>query len=542
MSDVLTPPLTLADETADQGIAGQIGPVEFNESRRFSGGNDGEILTRDSASATGALWTSTPTLTNLTLNTTDPMLFGPDDLQVMRVPDQAVFLRCLYLGEGGANSTRATGVGINPVDPLPFENDGSFNGLYNTFLGMGTGLANTGGNENTFVGSGAGERNVNGDQNAFVGFEAGTFNTSGYHNTFVGVWAGYQNTTGFFNTYVGTDIVIDTAGATGSNNTVIGASSASAFTTADSNAFVGVNAAVGMTSGASNAGVGRAVLQALTSGSFNTAIGRGAGSASNLGNGAPAGVGPTTGSSLTFLGSRTTVQPGAEAASNSTCIGNGSQINRTDQVVLGAFTVAQVKAHGDLSVIRQATLGTEVFNNGSLTGSTNWTAAGDFAIGASNATYTHATGTGTIAQTQANHATAVKTTRWYKLTYNVVSVSGSPTAAVTGFGSGAPQDNWQLDLTSTGTHVLFILTAGTTFTITGTSTTPGDTFTIDDLSLKEVQGGNIYVCGQMRLGSWATQTTIGAAGAASALPATPLGYIRAFVDNTEVAIPYYTRA
>ena len=38
-----------------------------------------------------------------------------------------------------------------------------------------------------------------------------------------------------------------------------------------------------------------------------------------------------------------------------------------------------------------------------------------------------------------------------------------------------------------------------------------------------------------------TQFTVGGAGGASALPATPLGYLRAWVGTTEVAIPYYHR-
>lgn len=37
----------------------------------------------------------------------------------------------------------------------------------------------------------------------------------------------------------------------------------------------------------------------------------------------------------------------------------------------------------------------------------------------------------------------------------------------------------------------------------------------------------------------ATQTTVGAAGGASALPATPSGYLRLFVGTTEFVIPYY---
>lgn len=38
-----------------------------------------------------------------------------------------------------------------------------------------------------------------------------------------------------------------------------------------------------------------------------------------------------------------------------------------------------------------------------------------------------------------------------------------------------------------------------------------------------------------------TQSTVGAAGAASALPATPSGYLRFFVASTEFVIPYYAR-
>lgn len=36
-----------------------------------------------------------------------------------------------------------------------------------------------------------------------------------------------------------------------------------------------------------------------------------------------------------------------------------------------------------------------------------------------------------------------------------------------------------------------------------------------------------------------TETTVGAAGGASALPATPLGYMIIIVGNTPVKVPYY---
>ena len=45
--------------------------------------------------------------------------------------------------------------------------------------------------------------------------------------------------------------------------------------------------------------------------------------------------------------------------------------------------------------------------------------------------------------------------------------------------------------------------------------------------------------GSVTFGGGAPSTTVGAAGGAAALPATPLGYITAFVGATEVKIPYY---
>ena len=39
-----------------------------------------------------------------------------------------------------------------------------------------------------------------------------------------------------------------------------------------------------------------------------------------------------------------------------------------------------------------------------------------------------------------------------------------------------------------------------------------------------------------------TQSTVGAAGGASALPATPTGYIKTYIGSTQYVIPYYAQA
>ena len=45
--------------------------------------------------------------------------------------------------------------------------------------------------------------------------------------------------------------------------------------------------------------------------------------------------------------------------------------------------------------------------------------------------------------------------------------------------------------------------------------------------------------GQITIVGATTQTTVGAAGGATALPATPTGYLKVVIDNVELAIPFY---
>lgn len=47
------------------------------------------------------------------------------------------------------------------------------------------------------------------------------------------------------------------------------------------------------------------------------------------------------------------------------------------------------------------------------------------------------------------------------------------------------------------------------------------------------------IIGDLTLASPTTQTTVGAAGGATALPATPTGYITVNLGNGPVVIPYY---
>jgi hypothetical protein len=66
----------------------------------------------------------------------------------------------------------------------------------------------------------------------------------------------------------------------------------------------------------------------------------------------------------------------------------------------------------------------------------------------------------------------------------------------------------------------------------------GDAYLKRALTLEGVPASGTV--GAVTIGA-GTQFTVGAAGGASALPATPLGYLRFWIGTTEVAIPYYNR-
>ncbi|MGO9204441.1 MAG: beta strand repeat-containing protein [Limisphaerales bacterium] len=192
---------------------------------------------------------------------------GVSNLMVL-MPDQNVFTNSLYVGNGGRNSTLSP---PNPIDPLPFEQDGSYNGTLNTFVGISAGFNNASGNFNTFLGSLAGINNTIGDQDTFLGALAGLSNVGGYHDTYVGVGAGQANATGYFNVFVGCDSGLVSSG--GCDNTVVGASAAT-YLSGSGNAIFGAGAVSANTaSGSNNALIGTQCGEYSTSGSYNAAVG-----------------------------------------------------------------------------------------------------------------------------------------------------------------------------------------------------------------------------------------------------------------------------
>lgn len=69
----------------------------------------------------------------------------------------------------------------------------------------------------------------------------------------------------------------------------------------------------------------------------------------------------------------------------------------------------------------------------------------------------------------------------------------------------------------------------------------GPGITIQTGVVRLTTAAGIAAAGVVAFGN-ATQTTVGAAGGASALPATPSGYLRFFLGTTEFVLPYYAQA
>ncbi|OHE72087.1 MAG: hypothetical protein A2Z99_06090 [Treponema sp. GWB1_62_6] len=146
---------------------------------------------------------------------------------------------------------------------------------------------------------------------------------------------------------------------------------------------------------------------------------------------------------------------------------------------------------GNAEIADPTDLGSESLTNPNLTAGTSWTAAGDMALAADAATYTHATGSGTLTQASGDFAVAAVANRWYKFTYTVSAVTTGCTAVIPNTFASA---STALTLTA-GAQTTYFQAASSPadFQIAVTSTAGAVTF--DTFSLKEIQGGDVIVNG-----------------------------------------------
>lgn len=182
-------------------------------------------------------------------------------------------------------------------------------------------------------------------------------------------------------------------------------------------------------------------------------------------------------------------------------IGTLVAANQTFEAIPEIFTAL----NGNIEVFDPATLEVSVLNDGAFPDSTNWAGAGEWSdVIAGNTTFTFSsTGNGTLTQTFAQRDTGNEgsNNRWYKAVYTLTSVtnSGSMLLTITNVFAAAAVT---LPVTANGTFTVYFQSNPTTtdsgdFVLDVTGATAGDTFTMDDLSVREVLGGDIIVAGRM---------------------------------------------
>ena len=175
-------------------------------------------------------------------------------------------------------------------------------GYTNTAIGASS-LSATTGNNNVAVGYEAAITQTNVVGTVAIGSQASKVST--VQTTAVGYYALFSNTGGTYNTSIGAETLLNNT--SGSNNTSIGYQSLRGSTTSSNHTAVGYQALGSNNTGANNTAVG---YQAGYTGTANT-----------------------TGSNNTFVGYQTQLTGGQW--SNSTALGSGATITRSNQVVLG---------------------------------------------------------------------------------------------------------------------------------------------------------------------------------------------------------------
>jgi len=172
----------------------------------------------------------------------DPTVDTADEIEAILTNDPIDF------GTGSVTTSDIIADDIHITDLIDLSNG---TGYFNTFIGEGCGIANTGGTNNTAVGSYAFRYNTDGNSNTAIGASALVNNTTGHFNTAVGIGALQDNTTANSNIGVGDNALANNT--TGTHNVVIGKETFSTIQIANYNTVIGNRAFIELTDGDNNA-------------------------------------------------------------------------------------------------------------------------------------------------------------------------------------------------------------------------------------------------------------------------------------------------
>ena len=388
-------------------------------------------------------------------------------------------------------------------------------GSGNLYIGPAAGDSATTASNNVLIGDNAGTDITTSQNNVCIGTNAGTKLSTGTGRNFcIGNSAGQSITTGIGNFALGHLALANNS--TGNSNVAIGTESGQRVTS-ESNTLVGYRTNYWGTTVAHNTAIGYSALFFNPTGDYSVAIGRdalygatGQSHSFNTAIGFRAGYSITTGSSCLFLGH--------QAGYNQTSLSNRLIIDNQDRVLLGneeascllygVFNAApgsqRLRINGDVEIGSPGALGSESLAETDFATHAKWDRTNDFDDTGGNAEWTwSANQASTLTQTAANQATAAVASRWYKLVYTVTVTT-------------APDGDFAMTLTTAyaaaavtlpftaATHTVYFKSAAapTDFVISAVSgdDTEGQ-FAIDDISLKELQGGDLFVGGNVGIGT-----------------------------------------
>jgi len=220
----------------------------------------------------------------------------------------------------------------------------------NSYLGIDTGISDIAGKNNTGLGFQVLSSNLSGVGNTAFGYHALRLST-GDVNTAFGRFVLAKNTTGYENTGVGSDALGNNT--SGSDNSAFGIGALGANSTGRNNASVGHSSMQNNGSGKFNTAMGDVAMGSNYDGSFNSCFGSacmaGVNGDYNAALGYMAGFyngsdGFGLVSKNTFLGSATLFT--TNHIENSTAVGYGATVTKSNQVVLGNDQVVETVFHG----------------------------------------------------------------------------------------------------------------------------------------------------------------------------------------------------
>jgi hypothetical protein len=238
---------------------------------------------------------------------------------------------------------------------------------------------------------------------------------------------------------------------------------------------------------------------------------------------APGGTGSVVASGLSIKG--TTISAPDSSTVN---INEGLNVDGT-VTVEGTTNTADVVTTGNTTVSGSLTTGT--FNVGDL----NITSDGTISTDTNGDINIDPSGTGAIVLTGPITATGVQTTTG-QLNVDNLRLDGNAISATSGGITLTPTTGQNVTVGGTGVK---LTAAEANFTLMEATTIRGDVLEIDtsdgDLSINTQGTGTIDF-------NTPTQTTIGSAGSASAIPGAPTGYLKVKIAGTLRVIPFYDQA